>query len=77
MEIQPGDILKLKKPHPCGSREWQVKRIGSDLKLACLGCGHLMMIARFKVEKNIVAIRKQTDQTQAEARKESNRSKRT
>ncbi len=56
MEIRPGDIVKLKKQHPCGSKEWEVLRTGSDLKLKCLGCGHLMMIPRSKIEKNIVAV---------------------
>ena len=37
MDIQIGDILKLKKPHPCGSREWEVLRVGADFRLRCLG----------------------------------------
>ncbi len=53
MDIQIGDILKLKKEHPCGSREWEVLRTGADLRLKCLGCGHTLLIQRKKAEKNI------------------------
>ena len=40
MDIQINDILTMKKQHPCGSKQWQVLRIGMDFKLKCLGCGH-------------------------------------
>ena len=53
MDIQVGDIVKLKKPHPCGSHEWEVLRIGIDFRLKCLGCGHQVMIPRKQVERNI------------------------
>lgn len=53
MEINVGDVLKLKKQHPCGSREWEVLRAGADFRLKCLGCGHQIMIARRLLEKNI------------------------
>lgn len=53
MEIQIGDILKLKKPHPCGSKEWEVLRIGADFRLKCLGCEHQIMTPRRQVEKNV------------------------
>lgn len=57
MEINVGDIVKLKKKHPCGSHEWEVLRVGADFRLKCLGCGHQIMIARKLVEKNIKEIR--------------------
>ena len=53
MDIQPGDIVTLKKQHPGGSREWEVLRIGADFRLKCRGCGHQIMIARKLVEKNL------------------------
>lgn len=53
MDIQVGDILKLKKQHPCGSKEWEVLRIGADFRLKCTGCGHQIMIARRQAEKNV------------------------
>lgn len=53
MDIQVGDILKMKKKHPCGSMEWEVLRIGADFRLKCAGCGHQIMIPRVKAEKNV------------------------
>ena len=58
MEIQVGDIIRLKKPHPCGSKEWEVLRTGMDFRLKCMGCGHQVMIARKQVEKSIRGIEK-------------------
>ncbi|MDO5291223.1 MAG: DUF951 domain-containing protein [bacterium] len=58
MEVAVGDIIKLKKQHPCGSFEWEVLRIGIDFRLKCTGCGHQIMIPRKQVEKNIRNIRK-------------------
>lgn len=53
-----GDIVRLKKQHPCGSHEWEVLRVGADFRLKCLGCGHQVMLARKLVEKNTKEIRK-------------------
>ena len=53
MDIQVGDILKMKKKHPCGSSEWEVLRIGADFRLKCTGCGHQITIPRVKAEKNV------------------------
>ena len=53
MDIHVNDILKMKKPHPCGSQEWLVLRVGMDFKLRCQGCGHEVMLPRSKAEKNI------------------------
>ncbi len=58
MQFEIGDIIKLKKKHPCGSFEWEVLRIGADFRLKCKGCGHQIMIARKLVEKNVKEIRK-------------------
>lgn len=58
MDIQVGDILKMKKQHPCGSSEWEVLRIGADFRLKCVGCGHQIMIPRVKVEKNVRGVRR-------------------
>lgn len=57
MDIQVGNIVKLKKQHPCGSREWEVLRVGADFRLKCLGCGHQIMVPRTLVEKNVREIR--------------------
>lgn len=58
MVINVGDILKLKKQHPCGSSEWEVLREGMDFRLKCVGCGHQIMIPRKQVEKNVRQITK-------------------
>lgn len=57
MNYEVGDIVKLKKQHPCGSREWEVLRVGADFRLKCLGCEHQIMIARKLLEKNIKEIK--------------------
>ena len=53
MDVQVRDILTMKKEHPCGSKQWLVLRSGMDFRLCCLGCGHEVMLARSKAEKNI------------------------
>ena len=53
MDIQVGDILTMKKQHPCGEKRWQVLRIGADFTLRCLGCGREVMGPRSKFEKNV------------------------
>lgn len=53
MDIQVGDVLELKKTHPCGSKNWQVLRIGMDFRLRCEGCGHELMIPRAKAEHSV------------------------
>lgn len=56
MDINIGDILEMKKPHPCGKNEstkFLVLRVGMDFKIKCIGCGHEVMIPRSKAEKNI------------------------
>ena len=59
MEFRIGDIVKLKKPHPCGSSEWEVVRVGMDFKLKCLGCGHEVMTPRAKAEKSIKKVKRE------------------
>lgn len=59
MDIRVGDILEMKKDHPCGNRRFEVLRIGMDFRLRCLGCNHEMMLPRLKVEKNIRHVQRQ------------------
>ena len=62
MDIRLNDILIMKKAHPCGEKRWLVLRTGADFRLRCMGCGHELMIPRFKAEKNIRGIeRKETE----------------
>lgn len=58
MEFEIGDIVKLKKSHPCGSHEWEILRVGMDFRLKCMGCGHMILVPRKMVEKNIRGLRK-------------------
>ena len=46
MQYEVGDIVKLKKKHPCGSFEWEILRVGADFRLKCLGCEHQVMMSR-------------------------------
>ena len=57
MDVRVGDTLVMKKAHPCGSKEGKVLRTGMDFRLKCLGCGHEVLGARAKLEKNIKEIR--------------------
>lgn len=57
-QYEVGDIVKLKKQHPCGNSEWEILRVGADFRLKCCGCGHQIMIARKLVEKNTKDLRK-------------------
>ncbi len=59
MDIEPKDILTMKKPHPCGSREMLVLRSGMDFKLRCIGCGREFMVPRSKIEKNIKSVNRE------------------
>lgn len=61
MNVNVGDILTLKKKHPCGSDRWKVTRIGADFKIVCQGCGHELMLPRSKVEKNIKKIEEKSE----------------
>ncbi|RDU24447.1 DUF951 domain-containing protein [Anaerosacchariphilus polymeriproducens] len=61
MEYNVGDIVTLKKPHPCKSYDWEIMRVGADFRLKCMGCGHQIMISRKLVEKNTKKIRKKLD----------------
>ena len=59
MDVRVGDVLEMKKPHPCGSKSFLVLRSGMDFWLRCTGCGHEMMVPRVKIEKNIRKIRRE------------------
>ena len=53
-----GDILEMKKNHPCGSKELKVMRVGSDVRVICCGCGRDMTVPRVKLEHSIKRVRK-------------------
>ncbi len=51
MEIHIGDVVQMRKPHPCGGSEWEVTRVGSDIGMRCLTCGRWVMLPRANFEK--------------------------
>lgn len=53
MDIRVGDVITMKKKHPCGCDRFTVLRIGADFRIKCLECGREVMLERVKVEKNI------------------------
>lgn len=55
-DIQINDVVKLRKPHPCGSYEWKIVRLGADIGLECLGCGHRVMLSRRELAHRMKAI---------------------
>jgi len=61
MEYQVGDIVRTKKQHPCGSKLWQITRVGVDFKLKCLGCEHIIILERQKALKIITKIEKKSE----------------
>ena len=62
MELHVHDRVELKKQHPCGAKEWELLRVGMDIRLRCTGCGHEVMLPRYKVEKNIRRILRNGDE---------------
>ncbi|NMA55596.1 MAG: DUF951 domain-containing protein [Firmicutes bacterium] len=56
MEFQVGDIVRLKKTHPCGSDQWEVIRVGADFRIKCCGCSRRVMLPRSKFERAVKAI---------------------
>ena len=55
LEIYLDDVVRLRKPHPCGSFEWTVVRLGADIGLRCHGCGHKVLLPRRTLEKRLKA----------------------
>ncbi len=58
--LKTGDIVRLKKPHPCGGYEWRVNRVGGDIGLRCQTCGHNIMTPRFRIIRHIRDINRPT-----------------
>jgi len=63
-KIGVGDVLEMKKAHPCGAKRFQVLRTGSDIRLVCEGCGRDMVLPREKVEKSLRKIIASQDTTE-------------
>ena len=56
-----GDTVRMKKQHPCGSQNWEVIRMGMDIKIKCLGCGRVVMLPRSEFEKKMVRVVEKPD----------------
>lgn len=55
-ELEVNHIVRLRKPHPCGSYDWKVTRIGADIRLECLGCGRRVILTRRELKKRLKTI---------------------
>ena len=53
LDVRLGDRVSLARPHPCGSRDWEVVRVGADIGLRCLGCGRRVLLARADLERRL------------------------
>lgn len=56
LDLKVGQVLTLKKKHPCGSSEWEVVRVGADIGIKCLGCGRRVLVERHYLERRIKSI---------------------
>ncbi|WP_375293639.1 DUF951 domain-containing protein [Clostridium estertheticum] len=54
-----GDIVEMKKVHPCGSKDWEIIRLGADIKIKCLGCSRIVMLPRVKFDSGVKKIIKE------------------
>ena len=55
LDLRIGDVLQLRREHPCGSRTWEVVRLGADIGLVCTGCHHRILMDRLEVERRFTA----------------------
>lgn len=55
-DLMLNDIIRMKKPHPCGGYEWKVVRMGADIGLICLSCGRRIMISRRELSRRLKKI---------------------
>ena len=53
LELRIGDVLRMKKPHPCGSHLWEVTRLGADIGIVCQKCRHYVLLPRPYLERRV------------------------
>ena len=68
LRLSTGDVIRLRKPHPCGGRDWTVARVGADIGLVCVACGRRVLLDRRGVERRIVAFISRTADPAADER---------
>lgn len=61
LELWLGDVVRLRRPHPCGASEWQVVRLGADIGLVCQGCGRRVLLERRRLEARFVRFERRGD----------------
>jgi hypothetical protein len=64
MDLNLGDVVRLRKPHPCGSTDWKIMRTGMDFRIQCLGCQHQAWIPRVKLERQIKQILEKSSESE-------------
>ena len=55
-DIRLGDVVRMRKPHPCGSYEWKVVRLGADIGVRCCGCEHKVLVPRSRFARQVKAL---------------------
>ncbi|HNS52347.1 MAG TPA: DUF951 domain-containing protein [Anaerolineae bacterium] len=66
VDVRVGDVARLRKPHPCGSFEWRVVRIGADIGIVCLTCGRRVLLDRPTFEKRLKSLTRPGEQESSE-----------
>ena len=61
LDIRMGDVVRLRKPHPCGGYEWQVVRLGADIGMVCTICGRRVLLPRREFEKRVKTFVRRAD----------------
>ena len=56
MDLRLGDVVRLRKPHPCGGLDWEVVRLGADIRIRCQTCDRLVMLSRSELEKRTKSV---------------------
>ncbi len=67
VEFLLGDVVRLRKAHPCGAHEWRVDRLGADIGLRCLGCGRHVLLERRVLEQRLVGFAERGDPARSAA----------
>ena len=63
IDFQVGDIVRLRKPHPCGGYDWEIVRLGADIGLKCQTCQHRVLLTRRELEKRLKTFVQRADGT--------------
>ena len=67
-DIQMGDIVRMRKPHPCGGDEWEVVRLGADIGIRCGTCGRRVLLPRSQFSRQVKALIRRANTSNGEAR---------